>query len=71
MFQLNAQLVSAVRGPEQKQRERCARWERETSRSCDSPLQMHNIFICYKQDTQEACSTWINALNSNRSRVHA
>ncbi len=29
MFQLNAQLVSAVRGPEQKQRERCVRAGKE------------------------------------------
>ncbi len=37
-----------------REREMCARWERETSRSCGSQLQIHNIFICYKQDTQEA-----------------
>ncbi len=41
----------------EREREVCAHWERETSLSCGSQLQMHNIYICYKQDTQEARST--------------
>ncbi len=45
---------------ERRERERgCVRalGKRETLRSRGSHLQMHYIYICYKQDTQEARST--------------
>ncbi len=45
------------RADAEREREVCARLERETSCLCGRQFQMHNIFICYKQDTQETRST--------------
>ncbi len=50
----------------ERERERCAGLERETSRSRGSQLQMHNILIYYKQDTQEARSTRTDGCRGNK-----
>ncbi len=47
----------------QKQRERCARTGKETSRLCGSQIQMHNIFICYTAGYTES------TLNSDKQTI--
>ncbi len=74
-----AQFLSAARRTDaQRERERCACWERETSRSRGSQhLQMHNILATsriHKKHVQlghaDGCRGY-KQVNSNRSRIRA
>ncbi len=49
-------------------------WERETSRSCGSQLQMHNIIICYKHKCNlhmnfQNLSHYVKTLHTSQSDI--